>query len=454
MASNSSEGDTTFYIILFCFFGGIIYWIFQSGILAFPWKWIRLAELTPFYFMPSWMPLWGDLEVQKAWHFLYKTPADQIHHSTMIKYDESYPRWFRWVFMIPLIIYGLKLIRTSESVSASYDVESLLRKWSGLYPHLERFVDNDPNKKPRNYRKGNKESYIYGIALTPDEFAKLSPPLGLEKEAKLDSSLRHPIWGGGNDFDTDLADRAFKSQLGNLYTSVEDMPSLERKCFDLLMSKVMMPEDELYELIKTVIKDNLTTDSKKVFQKNYSGYGYDEFYDYVASHIENLKNNKYPSLLKKAKAGKENSKTASKMAEKMFKSIAVSDNTIQDLLENKTIDKLSMRVHARRVMESHAYVYTGLMALLTEARKTGVVSVYAELHFVRPLNRTLWFAFQSTGRNTAFVEAAGVMAHYLIEDQIGRPLRQGEVTEAVEGLKISLRITGEEEAALSSNYQL
>jgi hypothetical protein len=456
MASNSNDSNETYLIIGVLVLAGIYYWLTHSPYLLMVWKWIRLAELTPFYFMPSWVPIWGDLEIQKAWHFLYSTPAEQLHTSTAMRYDAQYPRWFRWIFAIPVAIYGLKQVGKIDRFTETFTDESLLRRWAPMYPHLLRFVDNNPNKKPMHYRRGNKESYSYGVALTPDEFARLTPPLGLESESKKDSSLKAPIWDGKNDFDADLAERAFRSQLGELYSSVEALSPLHRKVFDIMMERVMMPEVKLYEFIKKYLTDYLRPDTKKKYPVSKVGYGHSEMITLLGTLADEKKEKTRVAREKKIKAlirsGKIHKSKTGLIEKKLLRSEILSDNTINEFLENELVDKVSQKVMSRLIMEGHAYISTGLMTLITEARKTGVFSVYTEMCFLKPESRVLWFALQSAGRNTAFSEAAGIMAHHQIEVQIGRPLRQAEVFEAVSGLKTALLIEDDQQAA--SGYQL
>ena len=54
------------------------------------------------------------------------------------------------------------------------------------------------------------------------------------------------------------------------------------------------------------------------------------------------------------------------------------------------------------------------------------------------MDRLFWYVLNSAGRQTYFVEAAGVYAHFLVEKSLGRPLSVPYVKEAVKALQLAL----------------
>lgn len=85
----------------------------------------------------------------------------------------------------------------------------------------------------------------------------------------------------------------------------------------------------------------------------------------------------------------------------------------------------------------HAYVSTLMMTLLEAARVDGVLAS-AEFLWLKPLDRRFWYAFNNVGRQTAFVEVAGVIAHWRAEKKIGRALQVPMVKEAVNAYELAM----------------
>lgn len=434
MASKESvDQSITYYIAWFALILLIYYFITTSDEIAFVWKWVRIIELSVFYYVSDYFPVSG-INIQYARDFLLNIDSDNLTRKTMSQYDAIYPKFFHWIYGLPFIIYGLKVIVTTEKINERYDDESILREWAPIYPHLQRYVKTNPNKKPFKYKRGNKDSYEHGVSMTPYEFAKASPPLGLEMEAKKNSSFKMPILDSNDNYDTNLAEKAFEKQLGDYFTSIEDMTDLQKKVYDCIYHRILMLEEESYPLLEDRLKDLLIRKTKK-YTGNL-GYGYSELTSFLKKDIEeHLAKNKraYSKLIKKS-----NKKVTDERLNKIASEYFLGDEYIQNLLSNKRVISILGKIKARKVMESHAFYNTGIMSLITEARKTGILSTYTELNWVKEKDRILWYVVSTTGRNTAFVEAAGVMAHWLIECQIGRPLRQPEVHEAVVGLKIAV----------------
>lgn len=90
------------------------------------------------------------------------------------------------------------------------------------------------------------------------------------------------------------------------------------------------------------------------------------------------------------------------------------------------------------IFERHAYAVTVLCAMLEMARQNGVLPP-AYFIWMRPLNRSLWYALNGMGRRTPFCENAGVHAHYLAEKVMGRRMELPYVKQAMLALQRALR---------------
>ena len=89
------------------------------------------------------------------------------------------------------------------------------------------------------------------------------------------------------------------------------------------------------------------------------------------------------------------------------------------------------------ILARHAFNRTVIMALLTQARRLGVLPP-AEMRWLRFYDRPLWYALQTTGRQAGFAEAAGVLSHYLYEARAGHGIAEAQLDKAVSGLEAAL----------------
>ena len=104
------------------------------------------------------------------------------------------------------------------------------------------------------------------------------------------------------------------------------------------------------------------------------------------------------------------------------------------LVVEKTFEPAIQQMQAERELAKHGFVRPGLMTLLREARKTGVVPTFA-FRSLKARDRTLWYCLHCVGRRVAFVEAAGAFAHWQMESVVGVRIDVPEVTAAVHSLQ-------------------
>lgn len=105
---------------------------------------------------------------------------------------------------------------------------------------------------------------------------------------------------------------------------------------------------------------------------------------------------------------------------------------------NGLISKYYNDERVQQVVTRHAYIFTVMMATLKAARKNGILpSSY--FIWLKPKNRSLWFALNTVGRFTVVTEAAGVYGHFLAEEIATHRIEQPYVKEAVNALEIALR---------------
>ncbi|MDR1394797.1 MAG: hypothetical protein LBK52_01325 [Deltaproteobacteria bacterium] len=81
------------------------------------------------------------------------------------------------------------------------------------------------------------------------------------------------------------------------------------------------------------------------------------------------------------------------------------------------------------------------MALLKAARRSGVLPTSLFI-WLKPADRTLFYALNQVGLRTAWAEAAGPWSHFVAERRAGRPLNGASVSLAIEGLWTGLEQEG------------
>lgn len=129
----------------------------------------------------------------------------------------------------------------------------------------------------------------------------------------------------------------------------------------------------------------------------------------------------------------------SKAAEKIIMQLSASSTTklnfsgVEELLKKHLNTK-----GVQRITQSHAYVFTVMASMLEGAREDGV-QASADFLWLKPLDRRLWYILNTVGRQTPFVEVAGVFAHWVAEKEAGRKLLVPMVEEATNALDLALK---------------
>lgn len=129
----------------------------------------------------------------------------------------------------------------------------------------------------------------------------------------------------------------------------------------------------------------------------------------------------------------------SKGAEALLMQIAASSKGKLDFSgTNALLKKHANTKLVQKVIQSHAYVFTVMAAMLEAAREDGV-QASADFLWLKPFDRKLWYTLNAVGRQTPFVEVAGIFAHWLSEKEAGRKLVVPIVEEATKALELALQ---------------
>lgn len=90
------------------------------------------------------------------------------------------------------------------------------------------------------------------------------------------------------------------------------------------------------------------------------------------------------------------------------------------------------------IVRLHAYVSTVMASMLLGARDDGV-QASADFLWLKPLDRKLWYTLNTVGRQTPFIEVAGIFAHWIAEKEAGRKLLVPMIEEATNAVEVALK---------------
>lgn len=129
----------------------------------------------------------------------------------------------------------------------------------------------------------------------------------------------------------------------------------------------------------------------------------------------------------------------SKSAAKLLAQLAATATSKLDTSGvNELLKKHANSKEVKQIIASHAYVYTVMASMLQGAREDGV-QASADFLWLKPLDRKLWYTLNMVGRQTPFVEVAGIFAHWIAEKEASGKLLVPVVEEATKALEIALK---------------
>ena len=105
------------------------------------------------------------------------------------------------------------------------------------------------------------------------------------------------------------------------------------------------------------------------------------------------------------------------------------------------LDKHKGILTGKAVARHSSFELVQLMALLTRARKKGVLAS-SQFLFLRPLDRPLWYALHQCGGRAAWAEGFAAWAHYAAEEKAGSALADPKLGQAVKALRDALAAQG------------
>lgn len=90
-----------------------------------------------------------------------------------------------------------------------------------------------------------------------------------------------------------------------------------------------------------------------------------------------------------------------------------------------------------KVLNSHAYELTMLTSLLQMARSHGTLNIIDLMRWMKPQDRSLWYAMDQVGRRITWPESAGVRAHWTAEIDLNGKIETPAVSSAIDEMEFS-----------------
>lgn len=423
-------------------------------VFAEAWRWIRWAELWVFQFIPAFdIPFLGtNVDFAKAVHFLSIVSPYGIDVSVMAKFDTIYAPFVSIPMGILLLVWAKKIGSGRSEIGKIENMESIFERFSHIYPYLKEIYVTNPQNKPLRYDRKSKESYRWGKAMSGYQFAKMKPPLGLENIAKKNGSYNRAIYEGPDDFDMDLAERAFENQLGPRWEGENALDEAERIVFDFLKDRLPTDSERTADFVrkcwsftkKVIFKKKAIPEkvkSKNLTDKeiNLVHAMIDRYRDYFETLLSDIDDKQIAKNFKKRPGKIRNRNDLIAFLKSNERLIEIGED------KEKYFTPFFEDVIADEVMSGHNYVRCGLMSLNQAACDGGRISLEEIKSSVKSVDRTLWYALKCAGRQVAFAEVSGIHAHWLFEKDKGRRVSYPCVQEAVEALRIELRLDLEDD---------
>lgn len=403
-----------------------IFWIYVTG-----WKWLRIVEIGFLAFIvPDFIQSMMNSSFNEGLSFLLTLEPNLMTGEMVSEFDSLYVKYFNWIPALYLMYKGFKLFMKSEEVTTKYTMESLLIKMSHAFPHNKQFIGVNPEEMSLDFYPDDPSTYEYSLGMSERQFAQIVPPLGLEIQAEKNKSLKRPIWDGDKAFDDKLARMAMEAQLGPIYRGYSNLNEDHKKLTDLFINKLLIKQKHVLPLLRSY-SEQIFNQRQAYFKKNKSNPN-------ATTALPELKikyENKFDSHVA--------------MVEKLIVYVDAGmasngpkwhpkDVDLRAMIRDVEMKVILRQVVADKLIHGHAYVFTGLMTLLREARE-GATLAPSTLRWLKTAkNRTLWFALNAVGKKVSCSESSGPFAQWLLEIEVKMAVPYPEVTEAIEALRLAL----------------
>ncbi len=340
----------------------------------------QLKAFTPFF-----------EEAQTAWARIVEADPASLSWETVQKVLHYTGSWIRWPFVLLLVLFGIASIfmgRISGLVRR-FNMESLLRNNAESFPCLRPVVGRGKYLlSPESYDSGP-----WRIARTPVQFAlehgllvnDAGEPFTPEQALKNGlPSTECPAWGHAR-LDGEKALAVLTEQLGKPFEGYEGLSPCRRALAVAFLAYADGDKKGCVALLNAV----------SLFYTEENGQ----------AGCPLLEDGDFAQKLKK-----------------------------QWERHTSVLQDKCLTVHA-------AYELPWFMALLYRARRKGVLAS-SQFLWLRPLDRSLWYALNQCGGRAAWAEGFAPWAHYMAEEKAGKALSEPHVAPAVASIREALSAQG------------
>lgn len=120
-------------------------------------------------------------------------------------------------------------------------------------------------------------------------------------------------------------------------------------------------------------------------------------------------------------------------------SLSVAAGKIDYSFVDSLLEKYVDTTVSKRAMSKNAYATNVIYTVLKESKNINGVLPPAYFVWLRPIDRTLWYALNCEGRRVPFCEISGIFGHGEAERVAGHPIEKPFVLKAVDGLEKGLQ---------------
>lgn len=354
-------------------------------------------ELRPFWILSE--------DVEKVLTHLTQTPPEAFTWKQVMAALEYAGSWLRWpLFAMLGGLFYLAWTGRGKSFTRRFNMETLLENNVGSFPCLAPVVGRGKYLlDPKSFDEGP-----WRMARSPLQFALEKGLLKDEKDEAFtpDQALRNglgeadmPAYGQGR-FDRARAMDVFCEQLGPKFMGVAELPPFRQA---LAAAFLAYAAGERKEAVAILDEMSLS---------------YTQEPEADTPPTEGAEKDPEPRCT-------------------VLEDPAFRERIGDTLARHRGIlEEPCLKRHS-------AYVLPWFMALLTRARKKGVLAG-PQFLFTRPIDRPLWYALNQCGGRAAWVEAFAPWAHYMAEEKEkdGKALEEANMADAAYSLEAALDALG------------
>ena len=329
-------------------------------------------------------------EAQKAWAHITSLDPASLTWERMQAILSYTGKWIRWPFALFLVVLGVASIFMSRTggLTRRFNMESLLKNNAESFPCLRPVVGRGAYLlSPESYDSGP-----WRFAQSPVQFAiehgllidAKGKPFSLEQALHNGlPSIELPAYGNAK-LDEEKAVVVFQEQLGRLFVGFDELSTGRKALASAFIAYASGNKNECLKILDAV---------------------------------------------------------SSSYTEQELPACAVLDhNAFQNRLA-KTWEKHSSILSEPLIIRHSAFELVWFMAMLTQARKKGVLAS-SQFLWLRPLDRPLWYALNQCGGRAAWAEGFASWAHYMAEEKAKQALQEPHILPAIASLRDSLSSQG------------